>query len=380
VGDRARLSRSDLLIYGATGYSGRLIAAAARRRGRRPILAARNAGLLHQVGQTLGLETRPFALDEPRRIDRALDGVAAVLHTAGPFASTAAPMVEACLRNGVHYLDLTAEIDVFEALRRHGEEARACGVVLLPGVGHAVVASDCLAVHTAARVPNASVLRLAIGGLAQLSRGSTRALVSHAGEPVRVREHGRLRALDGPSRERRFDFGNGPRPALSVGWADLATAYHSTRIPNIETYFEAIPMLRAMLVANRVFASLLRSPFARAAMLAQCELLPEGPDADERAARRSVIVAEVEDPDGHRAESRLFTPEVYASTAEAAVAVADRVLAGAVASGFQTPGGALGGDFVLSLPGVIRQDLAAPTPRRSATHGPRADLASRPLP
>ena len=78
-----------------------------------------------------------------------LAGIDVVMHCAGPFAQTSRPMADACLRTRVHYLDITGEIAVFEALAARDAEARARGVMLLPGVGFDVVPSDCLAAHRA---------------------------------------------------------------------------------------------------------------------------------------------------------------------------------------------------------------------------------------
>src|SRR6266849_1625195 len=140
------------LIYGANGYTGELIAREAARRGHRPILAGRSADRIVPLARELGCESRAFALD---RIGDALDGIALALHCAGPFIRTSAPMVAACLRSGAHYLDITGEIPVFEAIMKRDADAKARGVTLLPGVGFDVVPTDCLAAMLARRMPDA---------------------------------------------------------------------------------------------------------------------------------------------------------------------------------------------------------------------------------
>ena len=96
-----------LLLYGATGYTGRLIVTEALRRGLRPILGGRRAEPLAALAANTGLPYRVASLHVDEALDRALEGVCAVLHAAGPFADTALPMLNACLRTGVHYLDIT---------------------------------------------------------------------------------------------------------------------------------------------------------------------------------------------------------------------------------------------------------------------------------
>ena len=99
-----------ILIYGATGYTGTLLAEHALARGLRPILAGRDPDKLRPLARRLALESRAARLDEPERLRAALNGVAAAIHAAGPFSKTARPMAEACLAAGAHYVDITGEI------------------------------------------------------------------------------------------------------------------------------------------------------------------------------------------------------------------------------------------------------------------------------
>ena len=131
-----------LLIYGSTGYTGRLIVDEAVRRGMRPVLAARSADAVRAQAEPLGLAWRAAPLDDAAALDRALDGAAAVLHCAGPFSRTWRAMSDACLRRRAHYLDITGEIDVFELAHSVDEKAHRAKVVLCPGVGFDVVPTD----------------------------------------------------------------------------------------------------------------------------------------------------------------------------------------------------------------------------------------------
>ena len=135
---------SRWLLYGATGYTGRLTAAAAASRGWRPVLAGRSEAPLRALAEPLGLEYRVAPL-EPAPLRAALQGIDAVLHMAGPFSETSRPMVDACLATGTHYLDVTGEAQVFAACYARDREARDAGVCLLPGVGFDVVPTDGLA-------------------------------------------------------------------------------------------------------------------------------------------------------------------------------------------------------------------------------------------
>jgi short subunit dehydrogenase-like uncharacterized protein len=146
-----------ILIYGATGYTGKLIAKAAADGGAHPILAGAvtSQELTRSQGRSASKHGRVI-FGDPTRLDTAIKDVSVVLCVAGPFSATSRPMADACLRNRVHYLDITGEIDVFEALAARDAEATARGVMLLPGVGFDVVPSDCLAAHLKRRLPDAT--------------------------------------------------------------------------------------------------------------------------------------------------------------------------------------------------------------------------------
>jgi len=346
-----------LLVYCATGYSGRLIVDAAIAQGLRPILGGRDARKLAGMAERLGLEYRVARLEEPDQLDAALRDLRVVLHAAGPFSQTSRPMVDACLRSGTHYLDIAAEIAVIEALAQRDRAARERGVMLMPGVGFDVVPSDCLAAHVARRLPGARRLALAISGLAFVTRGSAKTFME-AADSGAVRRDGAIVGTRAGTLRREIDFGAGPRPVLNLSWGDVASAYYTTGIPDIEVYVETTPALEAVAVANQWFGWFLGTGPWQAWLKGHADLLPEGPSAAERAARRVVVVAEATDGRGRRAVSRLATPEVYTFTGMVAPAVARRVVAGDLEAGFQTPARVYGGDFVLSFPGVAREDVA----------------------
>ena len=144
------------LLYGATGYTGSLTARMAVQRGLKPILAGRDPAKVKALADELGLAWRAFPLEDGAALNLALREVPVVLHCAGPYSRTYKPMVDACLRTGTHYLDITGELMEHEALAGRDAEAQAAGVMLLPSVGFDVVPSDCLAAHLKRRLPSAT--------------------------------------------------------------------------------------------------------------------------------------------------------------------------------------------------------------------------------
>ncbi|HRE90684.1 MAG TPA: saccharopine dehydrogenase NADP-binding domain-containing protein [Myxococcota bacterium] len=350
---------SRLLIYGANGYTGRLVCDEALRRGLDPIVAGRNGAEIGELARRLGVEHRVFSLEGPSTVDACLDGVDVVIHCAGPFSRTAMPMAEGCLRTHTHYLDVTGEVDVFERLASRSSEAALAGVMWMPGVGFDVVPSDCLAVHAASRSGKGAsgrVLRLAILGAGIMSHGTATTMIENLHKGGLVRRGGALVPVRAGSVTRRFDFGRGEKLAMAVPWGDLATAYRSTGIGDIETYFAASGSMVWGARAAGFVPWLMKAKAVQGMLKRRVEARPAGPSEEQRKNSRSIIVAEVEGPTG-TVRSRLTTPNGYTLTALASVEIARRVLAGEYRPGFQTPAQMYGADFVLGLQGVSREDL-----------------------
>jgi short subunit dehydrogenase-like uncharacterized protein len=348
---------SSFLIYGANGYTGELIARAARGRGLTPLLAARREAAVRPLADELGLAWRCFALDDAAALDAGLAGVRVVLHCAGPFSHTSRPMAEACLRTGVHYLDVTGEVAVFEALAARDAEAKRAGIMLLPGVGFDVVPSDCLAAHLKRRLPSATHLRLGFQALMSLSRGTANSTIEGFGLPNLVRRGGVLTPQPMGALTRQIDFGAGPVPAVSIPWGDVSTAYYSTAIPNIEVYTTVPAALRIGMRVSSLLRPLLQAPNVQAFLKRRVQAGKPGPNSAQRARGRSLLWGQAEDRSGQVVVTRIQAPEGYTLTVDTALASVARVLAGEAPAGFQTPSLAYGADFILQMPGVQRLDV-----------------------
>lgn len=341
---------SEMLIYGAYGYTGRLIVEEARAQGLKPALAGRDACKTRELATESGLEGLAFDLADGPALDQALRGRKLVLHCAGPFSHTWRPMAEACLRRGVHYLDITGEIEVFEALAALDAPARTAGIVLLPGVGFDVVPTDCLAAHLKQRLPTAVHLTLAFMGGGGFSRGTRRTMLEGLGLGGLARRDGCIQRVPAAWKTRRVDFGaGGMRTAVTIPWGDVATAYHSTGIPNIETY-AAMPRAQLRLLRlSRHLGWLFQNGLVQAWLRHRLDRDPPGPAAAARANSRSFIWGEAVASGGGRAAARLDCANGYSFTAHSAMAAARRVLAGDVQPGFHTPSMAFGADFLRTL-------------------------------
>ena len=231
-----------VLLYGANGYTGRLIAEQWPKEGKELILSGRSMNAVKELGQQLDKEYRVFALDEAEIIEEALADIDLVLNAAGPFFRTAQPLVEGCLSTKTHYVDITGEVDVFEKIQSYHESAGEKGIVLLPGAGFDVVPTDFLSAKLAEELPGAVSLTLAIASFGtNISHGTLSTAVSQLGKKGSVRKDHELVPEAVGKEGRYFEFGDKKRFAMSIPWGDISTAYWSTGIPNIRVFMATPP-------------------------------------------------------------------------------------------------------------------------------------------
>jgi short subunit dehydrogenase-like uncharacterized protein len=360
MGANLILGFMDWMIYGANGYTGELAAREAARKGLTPVLAGRNREAVSRLAGELGLKTRIFSLDDPQSAAAELFGIKAVLHCAGPFIHTSAPMVAACLATGAHYLDITGEIAVFERVLAQAADARKAGVALVPGVGFDVVPSDCLAARLARALPDATHLELAFyPDKGEVSRGTLKTMIESLPAAGAIRKDGRIVPVPIAYDAKEIDFGGkaGRRWAMTIPWGDVSTAYHSTGIPNIRVYTGTPP--RTIQRLKRLSPLLPLAGWKPLKRMAQrwVERKVTGPSAELRETGRTYLWGEARNAAGRRVVSTLETPESYFFTALSAVASVERILQGTVPPGAWTASKAFGVDFVGEIPGVFVGDV-----------------------
>ncbi|MBA4017967.1 MAG: saccharopine dehydrogenase [Pirellula sp.] len=351
---------ADWLLYGITGYTGKLIVREAVRRGMRPIVAGRDPNAVAKAAKELGCESRVFAIDRPKSVAEHLRGVKVVLNCAGPFVRTAPTLMAACIEAGVSYLDITGEIDVIEQAAALDAAAKKAGVTLMPAVGFDVVPSDCLAAMLAAEMPDAVHLALAFTG-AETSPGTAKTILAGLPHGGRARVDGKIEVVPVAWKTRTIPFSTGPREASTIPWGDVASAFYTTGIRNIDVYMAVDEVSGKQMRKLRKIAPLLK--YGPVLSIAEwlVDRFVKGPNADDLEKQRVSLWGEVRDADGRTTSATLDTPNGYRLTALTAVAAVEQVLAGRAAPGFQTPARAFGKEFILSMPDVTfarRQPVA----------------------
>ena len=346
---------SNFLIYGANGYTGELIAREAAKRGLKPILGGRSQKKVEPLAKELGLICRTFSLEDKTSLDYTLKQVDFVIHCAGPFSMTANQMVEGCLRTKTHYLDITGEIAVFEAMATLDKKAKEAGIMVMPGVGFDVVPSDCLAKHLKDRLPSATDLTIAFYGLGRISHGTQSTMTMNVGNGGAIRKDGKITSVPAAWKTQEIDFGEVQKLGVTIPWGDVSTAYYSTGIPNIKV-FTVIPKsnLKMLKMSNYIGWLLATKPFQN---YLQKQIPKGGPSAEEREKGKAYLWGKATDDKGNSVESRLQGPEGYKFTMLTALRISARIIDGDFKTGFQTPAKAYGADLVLEIEGTARQDV-----------------------
>jgi short subunit dehydrogenase-like uncharacterized protein len=337
------------MIHGANGFTGRLIAREAKRKNLRPVLAGRRAAPIELLASELDLPWQTFDGNDPPAAAAALSDVDVVLNCAGPFAATSGPILDACLAGRTHYLDITGEIDVFVAAQARHARAQAAGITVCPGVGFDVVPTDCLAAVLKQALPDAKSLALGFDVMGTLSPGTAKTMVEGLKAGGRVRKDGEIVEVPFAYRTRTIDFGRGEALGVTIPWGDVATAYYSTGIPDIEVYVRTSP---AAVFAMRCLNPLRPVLHRAAPLLRRWAAGRKGPSDEQLRQETSYVWGEAGDGAGGTRTARLTTPNGYRLTADAAILAVQTVLERRPPGGYYTPSRLMGARAIERLPGV----------------------------
>jgi len=355
------MQQNGLMVYGANGYSGTLIARYAAKYNLQPVLAGRREEAVKLLATKLNLPYQIFDLNDKHKAEAALKEIKVVIHAAGPYDFTAKQMLETCLITGTHYLDLNGDLDVFEMLKTYDLKAKQAGIMLLPGAGFDVVPTDCLALYLKKLLPDATELQLAFAILnSSISRGTAITTINKLGELGASRKEGKIIAEPVGCNSMSVDFFTGKNKeerkifVMSLPWGDVSTAYFTTGIPSIKTYTSMPPGSKWLLKFQGLFNWLLRKKTVRSFIKKQLDKRSAGPDDNMRNNAQSLVWGKVTNATGTSVTARLVCPEAYDVTAYSTLLIAQKILNGNFKAGYQTPASAYGENLVLEIDGVER--------------------------
>jgi short subunit dehydrogenase-like uncharacterized protein len=300
-----------IVVFGATGYTGRLVAERLVAQGARPVLAGRSeAGLAALADRLGGLE---YARADAMRQNSVFDLVGSgdvLVSTVGPFAKWGTPAVRAAIAAGATYLDSTGEA---EFIRRVYEQfdrpARRSGAALLPAMGYDFVPgalAGALALEAAPDAMRVDVGYYSLGGtVSSLSSGTRETLVGVTLSDAHAFRDGRVQTVRTAERVRSFTVAGHRREAVSVGGAEhfgLPAVYPGLHEVNV--YLGSFgPLARPLQAGAFVGDYVTRLPLARATMRFWGEKLAgllSGPEAGTTPGGSSWVAAETYDAEGRR--------------------------------------------------------------------------------
>ena len=347
--------KDQVIVYGCYGYTGRLVVDELIKLGISPILSGRNAEKVNAIGAELNLTARPSSLEDAD-LDALMKDTKVMVHCAGPFIHTANAMMKACIRNGVHYTDITGEIDVFKMGHEFDADAKRANVVVLPGTGFDIVPSDCLAAHLYSKLGDAVDLEMAFFSEGGTSRGTSLTVVEGLGNGGMIRKNAKLTPVHDGYDVKSFQFGPNRMKGITIPWGDVYTAYISTGIPNIRVYLGMPDKVIASMKLGRWFAPFLKMDWVKDRMRKKIKSGKAGPSEKSRERGKMYLTGMVRNAKGETASADLQTPSGYKLTALTAAEVAKRLLSNNRISGFQTPSMMYGKDFILEFEGTERKD------------------------
>jgi short subunit dehydrogenase-like uncharacterized protein len=347
---------TSFLLYGANGYTGELIARYAAEYNLHPTLAGRREEAVQPLATKLNYPYNVFDVNDTTSLLAALKGVKVVVNAAGPFQFTAKPIIDACLRTGTHYLDINGDISVFEFIRQYDAAARQSEIMILPGAGFDVVPTDCTALLLKKLLPDAVKLKLAFATLGGgLSHGTATTMINKLGQGGAVRENGKITPKPLGQKGMWVDFGPKKLFVMTIPWGDIATAYYTTGIPDIESYTSISPNIYRALKGQFLFNWLLQTSFIRRILKKKIDRRAPGPSDEERSKALSLIWGEATNSKGQKASVRMSTPDGYTLSMHAVLIITRKILEGKFKPGYQTPATAYGEELIMEVPSVQRQ-------------------------
>ncbi len=234
------------MVYGASGHTGRFVVDELARRGLTPVLAGRSAdGLMSLSARHAGLDRRVVGLDDPERLQRAVDGAAVVVNCAGPFLDTALPVARAALAAGAHYLDVTAEQGAVQELYRELDiPARAAGVAVVPAMAFYGGLADLLVTTALDGSSSADEVEVAIGLDRWWPTAGTRATGARNTARRLVVRGGRLTPLDSPAPTATWAYPQpvGEQPVVELPFSEVITIDRHLQVGELRSYLNTAPL------------------------------------------------------------------------------------------------------------------------------------------
>ncbi len=355
---------SDIVLFGATGYTGRLTARAMVVRGLKPVLAGRNKAALTTLATELGgLEVRVADVANAVSVRKIVKTGDVLVSTVGPFARYGKPALDAALAGKAHYLDSTGEpAFVRQVFEQYGPRARAAGTAFLTAFGYDYVPGHTVAA-AALEKAGAKAVRVDIGyffvGKLAMSQGTATSLAGAALEPGLLFQNGALQPGYGGVQTRRFEVDGKSVNAISLPGSEcVALPASYPQLMDINVYLGVGAAAPIVSIVSRAQQVLLRLPLYKRVLNMLTERFVssgKGPSDEELASTGSYVVGHAYDAAGNLlATAELRGVNVYSYTAGILAWGAEQALKGNLQSS-----GALGPVRAFGLDALIQGNREA---------------------
>lgn len=332
------MKKNKILIYGAAGYMGQLFLKTIQKENLAIVLGSR-------INFESAYQVRVFSLDNQNEIIENIKDVKLVINLAGPFKYTNKQLVEACIENGSHYIDIAGEVPELEAIFDYNEMAKKANIMLMPGAGFGIVPTDIVANLAKQKLLDATHLKIAYITNGGASRGTLKTVLADINKEGVLLQNGIFEKTMPASKTFQFLANNRPQKLVYNPWrADLFSARISTGIQNIETYAN-FPGFIVKLMQGKLL-------WLRDFMLKRLiNFFSIGPSEKQLKKGSTICYAEVSNLKGQKASATIIGPEAYLFTAETLLAITKNILIDNLKAGFQTPN-LYGADLIKSISNV----------------------------
>jgi short subunit dehydrogenase-like uncharacterized protein len=335
------MENKKILIYGATGYTGKILARHLVAKGVMPILAARSSKV-EQLGKDLNCTTRVFSSDDG---EKHLHDVDVLVNLAGPFSATQDGLIQGCIRSKTYYLDIAGEFAEMENAFKYDREAKEAGIVILPAAGFGVVPTDIGAKMACDKISNPNELTIAYATVGGASRGTLKTVLKDIQKSGHILRNGKYELAKPAQSDMDVKVFEKQFKSVYNPWrADLYTAHLSTGVNNIETYSEfpgfVVNMMKGKLKWLR---SLILNRLIK--------FLPEGPSVKQLNKGRTYIKIIAKNDNDEEASVEIKGPEAYLFTVICIERIISLITDGEGKKGCLTPS-MLGTEWLKGIEGV----------------------------
>lgn len=337
------------MIYGAYGYTGKLMIREALKKGKKPIIAGRDDKKLYKFSQDYDLKYKYFELNDIDEIAANLEDIDVIYNLAGPYSQTSDNIIQACIKSKTHYLDLAGEIEIYENAFSYNSQALANNIAIICGAGFNVVATESAAALASSMIDNCDTIEVAMAALTSPSYGTfsqTMEILPKGGKTIVNGEY--VNSAIGS--ERKFiSYGDLNLMSYTVPMGELPVIKRSCEANNIKVYLSlSKPLSTTFDFFHDSISKFSSKRYGKVILKKFAKHFIKGPTIRQNMNENAYVWATAASKTGAKAEIVISTPEAYYFTVKVGVKIVEELMSGNY-SGALTPVQAFGKDMILGF-------------------------------